>query len=265
MKLPLKILILATIALSLVSGFLPELYGWLALSWIGIKKLFLWQLVSYCLVERGPLSFGFFLNLAFNMYILWLFGSHLIERSHSRLFLMLYFGAVLFGGASTLFLPHTFLAGSANGVYAVMVAWTLLNPGSQLLLFFTLPFKALWLILGLLGFTLFIDLSSGYWAGALSLATASLYSYFFTLIAWRHPGPFPFLRKFEKRLFQLLERKKGHTGYTRSKIYDIRSGEPILDDEQFMDAMLDRIARHGENSLSPEEKKRMKEISNRKK
>ena len=264
MRLPLKVLISITVGLSLIAAFIPELAGWLALSRVGIEHLFLWQLISYCFVVKGPVSVAFFLSLFFDMYLLWMFGTHLIERSRARLFFTLYFGAVLLGGASALLFPNGYLAGSTNGVYAILVAWMLLNQNSKLLLFFALPFKSQWLILGLLGMTLLIDLSNAYWAGAVSLAVASVYSYLFTLVVWKEPGPFFFLRRYEKKLFQFLEKRKKHEKYASSKIFDIRSGEPILDDDQFMDAMLDRISRHGESSLTTAEKKRMKEISKRK-
>lgn len=265
MKTSLKILIFITLGLSLAAGFIPQLYNWLALSWAGIEKFYLWQLITYILLEKGPLSFGFFVTLAFNMYILWMFGSSLIERSHTRLFFFLYLGAALLGGCSALIIPHSILASSTNAVYAILVSWMMLNPGSQLLLFFTLPFKAHWLILGLIAMTFLFDLSNANWAEAISLAVACLYSYLFALVIWREPGPFPFLRRFEKRIFQFLERQKKHETYRHSKIYDIKSGAPVLDDDPFMDAMLDRISRHGEESLTPEEKKRMQEISKKKK
>lgn len=265
MSFPLNLLIPLTILLSLLAGFFPSLAPWFALSWAGIEHLFLWQLFTYILIERGPISVNFFINLAFNMYILWVFGTQLVERSHARLFLMLYFGAALIGGLAALGMPHPFLAGPANGVYAILVAWMLLNQKSQLLLFFSFRINAQWLVLGLIAATLLIDLAGSYWAGAVGLAASCIYAYFFTLIAFRQPGPFHFLRRFEKRIFQFLERKKKHETYVHSKIYDIKSGEPVLDDDQFMDAMLDRISRHGEESLTPAERKRMKEISKRKK
>ncbi len=66
-------------------------------------------------------------------------------------------------------------------------------------------------------------------------------------------------------LLRFLWGKKRQLPYRHSKIYDIKSGEPLLDDDQFMDAMLDQISRYGEESLTPAEKKRMKEISEKKK
>jgi membrane associated rhomboid family serine protease len=264
MRTPLKILIFLTIGVSLAAGFLPQLYGWLALTWAGIEHLYLWQLITYIFLEPGPISFGFFLQLGFNMYILWMFGTSLIERSHTRLFLTLYFGATLLAGLTALAFPHAVLTGSTNAVFAVLTAWAMVNPGSQLLLFFSIPFKAEWLILALVGFSLFIDVTTANWVAAVCLIVSVLYAYLFSLIVWRNPSPFPFLRPFERNILRLLEKKPRETHH-HSKIYDIKSGEPVLDDHQFMDAMLDRISRHGEDSLTPAEKKRMREISNRKK
>lgn len=265
MRSSLKLLIFYTICMSLLAGFIPQLHTWLALSKAAIQNLFLWQLVSYVFVERDPISFSFFLNLIFNMYILWVFGSQLIHRSHERLFLALYFGAVVLGGASALIFPNFILAGSTNGVYAILLAWMLLNQKARVLLFFAIPFKAEWLILALIGMILLIDLSQGSWAAAISLTISCVYSYLFTLVVWRVSGPFSFLRKFEKIVLRFLERRKNHEPFIHSKIYDIKSGEPVLDDEQFMDAMLDRIARHGKEALTGAEKKRMDEISKKRK
>jgi membrane associated rhomboid family serine protease len=264
MRTSLKVLIFLTIGISVAAGFLPQLYGWLALSWAGIERLYLWQLITYIFLESGPISLGFFIQLGFNMYVLWMFGSSLIERSHTRLFLSLYFGAALAAALTALAFPYAVLAGSTNAVFAVLTAWAMVNPGSKLLLFFSIPFKAEWLVIALVGFSLFVDITTANWTAGLCLIVSVLYAYLFSLIAWRSSSPFLFLRPFEKKIFRLLE-KKPKESYHHSKIYDIKSGAPVLDDDQFMDAMLDRISRHGEDSLTPAEKKRMREISARKK
>lgn len=264
MRTSLKILILLTVGMAVTAGFIPTLYHWLALSRMGIQEWHLWQPITYIFLEQGPLSFHFFLQLAFNMYLLWMFGSSLIERSHTTSFLLLYLGSGVVGGLASLIFPSAVLAGSTNAIFAILVAWMILNPGSQLLLFFTLPFKAQWLILALIGMALLIDLSHAQWAYATALVASSVYGYLFTLIAWRQQSPFPFLAPLERKILRLLEKKKGEI-YRPSKIYDIKSGEPVLDDNAFMDAMLDRISRHGADSLTPAEKKRMKQISERKK
>ncbi len=264
MKRPIKVLLFTTIGVSLAAGLFPELYGWLPLSWAGIQKLYLWQFLTYIFIEPGPISFSFFLQLTFNMYILWMFGSSLIERAHTKRFLLLYLGAAFLSGLPIFIFPYATLLGSITPIYALLTAWVVLNPGSQLLLFFTLPFKAEWLILALIGVSLFIDISSAQWAMAASLTISSLYGYLFALIAWRQQSPFPFLYPFERKILKFFEKRR-HPSIQQPKIYDIKSGTPVLDDDQFMDAMLDRISRHGEGSLTPAEKKRMKEISEKRK
>lgn len=264
MRTPLKILIGLTICLSLAAPFIPHLQSWLILSWAGIENLYLWQLITYVFIEPGPFSFGFFIQLIFNMYILWMFGSTLIERSHPALFFALYFGAALTAGLASLLIPNVVLAGSTSAVFALIVAWMMVNPGSKLLLFFTLPFKAHWLVVGLVGFAFFVDISSSNWVGVVSLGASVLFGYLFALIVWREEGPFLILRPFERWILRLLEKKKVEV-YHSSKIFDIKSGEPVLSDDQFMDAMLDRISMYGEESLTPAEKQRMQIISSKRK
>lgn len=259
----LKLLIGLTIAITFLGAAFPQVAGWLALSRAGIENLYFWQLISYAFLEGGGLSFGFLLQLGFNMYILWMFGSSLIERSHPARFLLLYLGSAFIGGVSILPFHHAFLAGSTIPIYAILTAWMMLNPGAQLQLFFAIPFKAHFLIVGLIAFTLFLDLSSGNWPFAIALIAGVFYAYLFALITWRQQGPFSILRPFERRVLRFLE-KKG-TLYQPSKIYDIQSGAPVLDDEQFMDAMLARVSKYGEESLTPLEKRRMQEISKKKK
>jgi membrane associated rhomboid family serine protease len=264
MRISLKILIIATLSISLAAGVFPELYQWLSLSWSGIKNYYLWQLLTYVFLEKGPISLSFFIQLGFNMYILWMFGSSLIERFHPRIFFFLYLGSAIASGLAAIIFPNAVLAGSTNAVYAILIAWMILNHGSQLLLFFTLPFKSQWLILGLVGLSLLGSLSSSNWADALGLIVSVLYGYLFTLIVFRQQSSFSFLSPFERKILRLLERKKIEP-YHHSKIYDIKSGAPVLDDDQFMDAMLDRISRHGAESLTAAEKKRMKQISEKRK
>ncbi len=276
----LKILILITIAFSLISAFFPVVRILFSLSPSGVSHLYLWQFLTYVFIAPSGISFSFFVILAFNMYLLWAFGASLIHRSRPFLFFSLYFGSAVFAGLLAI-LPmalglqlHSFLAGTSPALYAVLIAWVMLNPESELLLFFSLPLKAKWLVLGLLGANLLLDLSNGDWIGFLSNAGSAVFGYFFTLAAWREPSPFSFLRSFERMIFRTLDRaqerwrkigkKKPPKEYRHSKIYDIHSGEPLIGDEQFMDAMLARISLYGEDSLTPEEKRRMQAISAKK-
>lgn len=260
MHTPLKILLAFTLLISLVALFVPALSEYLLLSSRGIKKLYLWQFFSYPLLEKGPFSFSFVFSLALNLYLLWAFGSSLIERIGDKIFFLLYFSAPLISSLGVFLFPHLFLAGPSVCLFAVLFCWMMLNRYSQLFLFFALPFKSYLLLSSFFAISIGIEILQGDFASALALLLSCLYTYFFTLTLFKSHSPYPLLKSFESKFFRFLEKKKTSREH-KSKIYDIQSGSPISDDDRFMDAMLEKISRHGEESLSEEEKKRMKKIS----
>lgn len=263
--LSLKILLLTTAILSLFSSWLIP---YLALSLNGIQQGFIWQLATYVLIHPFPI--GLF-QLVLNLYLIWTFGSSLILRIHTVPFFILYFGSSLFAGIFALLgmsLTHTLapLMGSSPVLFSLLISWTLLNPEAHLLLFFTLPFKARHLVLGLMAIALLLDISNAHWTSLFTDIGSILFGYLFTLIHCRVRSPFNFLLLFENGVFRLLEKLGSwkRKRYTHTKVYDIKSGAPILNDEQFMDAMLARISLYGKEALSEAEKKRMDQISNKK-
>lgn len=262
---PLKVFLLTMLGTSLVTAFFPVIQGLLALTLPGIQHLFLWQFFTYSFVTINPLgiSFPFFVQLAFNLYLLWVFGAMLMERSQ-RLFFPLYFGAGLVAGLCTWgaawLLGHPLLlSGATTPLYAVMIAWVMLYSETNLVLFMTLPLRALWLILGLIGINLFIDLANADWLGFTSSFSSCLFGYLFSLMAWKRKSAFVFLHPFETWLLRCIDRRPPVA--KEPKVYDIHSGKPRLSDEQFMDAMLEKISKSGEESLTPQERERMQQIS----
>ena len=259
--LSLKILLGATLLTSLFSHFLAP---YLVLT----SNHSFWQLFTYPLIHPFPSAL---LHLAFNLYLLWTFGASLIERIHAPRFFILYFGASLAGALSalaamTLFSSALPLFGSTTPIFALLIAWTLLNPGARLLLFFSVPLKAQNLLLILIALSLIVDLSSAQWPSLFAGVGAILFSYLFTILACRARSTFSFLSPLETILLRALEKTThwNKKGPRQSKIYDIQSGEPLLSDDEFMDTMLARISLQGEGSLTPEEKRRMQKISERK-
>ena len=261
----LKILLLAIFGISAFSYYLGP---YLELSASGIRRLYLWQFGSYLFVHPFPAAI---IHLAFNLFMIWTFGASLIERLHPRLFFTLFFGSSIAAGLLAwcamigFHLPSP-LMGSSPALYAILTAWVILNPEARMLLFFALPFKARYLLLGLIGFNLLIDLSRSDWIPLTAYIGATLFGYFFTVISCRMRSPFPFLAGLENGILRILE-KLTHwrtKPVSHTKIYDFKSGEPVLKDDQFMDAMLARISLYGEETLTPEEKKRMQRISEKK-
>lgn len=263
--LSLKILLLLIFGVSAFSYYLGP---YLALTAGGIRHLYLWQFASYLFVHPFPAAI---IHLAFNLYLIWIFGASLMERLHPRLFYFLFLGSGITAGLLAWCAMISFhllspLVGSSAPLYAILTAWVILNPEARMLLFFAVPFKARYLLLGLIGFNLLIDLSRSDWISLSAYIGATLFGYLFTVIACRTRSPFSFLSGLENGILRSIERLThvGKTQVRHTKIYDFKSGEPVLNDDQFMDAMLAHISLYGEDSLTPEEKKRMQRISEKK-
>lgn len=263
-SIPLKFLLLATLGCSLLS---PWIGSYLMFSKIGIDHYYFWQFATYLLVHPFPTGM---IHLVFNLFLIWTFGASLLERMHPKYFFSLYFGSGIFAAlcawlAMFVVLPIS-LAGSSSALYALLTAWTVLNPQATLLLFFAIPFKARHLLLTLISINLLIDVSSANWIPLFAYLGAILFGYLFTIIVCKTRSAFPCLAMFENIVLRTMERltTSAKTAVKHTKIYDFKSGEPILSDEQFMDAMLARISLYGEDSLSSDERKRLRQISEKK-
>jgi membrane associated rhomboid family serine protease len=112
----------------------------------------LWRLVTWVLVETEPL------NLLFGGLVLYWFGRDLVDAWGERRFLATYFGVAAAAGALACLLALAWpeLAGGRfTGFWAALdaliVAWALLHPFRQILLFFAVPVSGqalLWITVG---------------------------------------------------------------------------------------------------------------------
>lgn len=274
----LRILILATLGISIFSAMLQKIFPafplqeFLSLSKTGIEHFYLWQLVSYLFVHPGAqgLSFGLLLAIAFNAYVLWVIGSTIINRKGSTHFLLLYFLGGLLAAGAVLWLQFLFsislpFAGNWAALYAILVAWVILYPETELLLLLTIPIKGKWLVIGLLGANLVIDLSIGSWISAAAYFTGAFAGYIYGVFVWHLKGPFVAFHPIEKRIISLLggsqKKQDSPLPFPRAKIYDFKTGKALLSDQEFLDAMLTKISIRGVKSLSWREKWRLRRIS----
>ncbi|MBI5272639.1 MAG: rhomboid family intramembrane serine protease [Chlamydiia bacterium] len=262
---PIKWLLIPTLLLSFLS---PLLSSYLALSVQDIFHGYVWQFITYLFLHPFPSGL---LHLAFNAYLIWIFGAQLVDRLSAIPFLILYLGSGLLAGllaftAMLLFSSPALFMGSSPALYALLTSWCLLNADAKLLLFFALPFKARNVLGLLIGFNLLLDASHADWPSFFSYSGAILFGYLFTVLFCKTMGPLSFLHPLEKRLLSLFERLShiGEKAYRRTKIYDFKSGKPILNDEEFMDSILSRISLYGKETLTAEEKHRMDQIAKKK-
>ncbi len=281
---PLLLLIYTTIGVSVFAGLTETflrgswygLHELLGLSWWGFSRGMLWQPFSYLLLHHGQwgLSLGFFIGVLFHMYLLYMMGTAVYDHVGNRRFFLLYFGSGVVAGLATLMMMGGgLLVGSTPAVFGVLTLWAMLYPETELMLMFAGQVKGRWLWVIILGISILIDLSHAQFAGITTTITGALAGYFYGLVAFNLRGPFPQTHRFDAVIAgvgQQFQKRRAHTqsmmqdAYKKAKVFDFKTGEAILDDEEFMDAMLAKISKYGEKSLSRKERKRMKVISDTK-
>jgi len=240
---------------------LPGPGAWLSLSLFGLKQGWLWQPLTYFFLHSAGvgISFSLLISLFFHMFLLWFSGSEIDFRFGDKGFLLFYLGAGLFAGiiaalSLLFFSSQSVLVGSGPPVYALMMAWVMIYPDLELFFFFLIRIKAKWLVALYLAFALLVNLSYGafipFFADCAGIVWGFLVGHFF----WKLPNPYPLHLEIPKR----TQKKKNK----ENKIIDISVFQES--DDIFMDRMLDKIAKKGENVLTKRERDRMKRISKKK-
>lgn len=264
-------------------GLFPGPQNFLSLSWWGMANGFIWQPLTFLFIQEsgGGLSFFFFLTLLFNMYLLWVIGSAIYQMLGKRAFLSLYFIGGITAGLITLFSmkltgQHTMLVGLTPALLVLFTVWSMAFPETEILLLFIFPVKVKWLTLSLVGILLLISLTHLDFSNLILYLTAVIIGYAYAVMVQGWYSPFPATLKFDmwlariaskfRQIMPSLRRKEKDVKTPEVKIVDIKTADPRspLDDDSFVDAMLTKISKRGEDSLSWSEKKRLKEISEKK-
>lgn len=250
--------------------WIAQLFG--ATPWLELnEKLFqgqVWRLVTYGFTH----SVDHLIHIFFNMYFLWIMGQDLEAIYGPREFLRFYLGAVIFAAVVYVVLMLATMAlhpgvqmpnmvGASGAVMAVLVVMAMIYPTRQLLIFFVIPLElrwVVWIYVALDMYPLLMELSQG--------------GGFFTGVAHgAHLGGmlYGFLYKFYDFRWDRLT--AGWTGFRRKvraarsnvKIYsppDDHREEPANLDAQ-VDAILGKISREGEASLTDAERDVLKAAS----
>lgn len=253
---------------------IPSPQHLLSLSTWGIHKFFLWQFVSYLFIQpvASGISFGLLLHIFFDLYLLWAIGSSIVQMKGKKHFLSLYFGGGIFIGLMAylcqliLQMPLPF-AGATPAIYILLISWSFLFPGASLMLFMMIPMRAKWLVFGLIAVNLFLDFSNGNFFGFFVTAGSLVFGYLYAVLVWEMLSPFPRLHVIDRNLIRFKRKYLGFLSKTsldemeEGKIYDFKTGRIILQDEEFMDQCLEKIARHGKQSLTWRERWKMWRLS----
>ncbi len=185
---------------------LPSPQHLFSLSTWGVHKFFIWQFISYLFIQpiSEGISLGSILRLFFDLYLLYMIGTAIVQTRGKKHFLGLYFGGALFVGIIAYFSlllsgsPLPF-AGASPAIYILLIAFVFLTPHARIMLFLMIPVQAKWLVFGLIGVNLFLDFSNGHFLSFFTTGAALIYGYLYPILSWDILSPFYRLHPFEKK------------------------------------------------------------------
>jgi membrane associated rhomboid family serine protease len=219
-----------------------------------------WTPVTYMFLH------GSFLHLLFNMLVLFFFGRAVEERLGSRTFASYYFvcglgGAVLSYGLM-LTTPSVAVIGASGAVYGVALAFAMFWPDMPILVFpLPVPVKAKWLVMFLVGLSLF---SAVFSTGSNVAHLAQLGGFLFGFIFLRAEGT---VRARAREAFRhqpmahVVPPRRRRREEPETAAPTPPSRDPPLYDE--VDRVLDKISQTGLASLTPEERRLLDDVSRR--
>ncbi len=116
-----------------------------------VEQGFVWQIVSYMFLHSTS---GFF-HIFFNMYAVLIFGTPIEQEWGSKKFVGYYFFCGAGAGLSILVINlisrgdayHIPTIGASGAVFGLLLAFGMLYPNAEILLFFFLPIKAKYLVI----------------------------------------------------------------------------------------------------------------------
>lgn len=247
-----KTLLIINIAVFVLQNASPQVTEWLSLSVDDLRDFQVWRLLTYGFCHSTmELS-----HLVFNMIGLWLFGRVVEPIYGHREFLWFYLTSIVVSGLCHVMFQlgqglSNPVIGASGGVYAVTILAAIHFPRMTILFMMIIPVELRWLAVFYIGMDLFGLMQGGSQvANAAHLggaAFAALYHY----NGWRITS----LASFRGFNFRLPKRRP------KVRIHQPEPDEPDIDTQ--VDALLQKIHREGEASLTDEERRILKNASDR--
>jgi len=221
-----------------------------------------WRFVTYMFLHGG----GF--HLLFNMLWLWWLGRSVEEAIGPRSFIVLFFGAGIGGAIFHIIFSFlygaTLVIGASGAVFGVMVAFAYLYPRAPIMLILLPPIEARFVVAGLIAFdVLFIGAGDGV-ARLVHLGGAGI-GYLIIKAHYQGTDLSKFVRPIEQIWKERPKKKKDKPQTVRNKnMHSVSDAEIINEtDQSELDQILEKISKHGYDGLTPEEKKKLFELSKR--
>ncbi len=260
-----KMLIIANVAVfilqslsgMIVPGIMEKYFG---ISHDGlITEMRIWQLFTYMFLHGG------LLHLLFNLFALWMFGGDLERLWGKQRFIRYYLfsglGAGFFIGIMNAYMntkgPYFSLIptlGASGAIYALLLAYGMTWPNREVYLYFAIPVKMKYLIIGygLLEFYGTIGSISGNAGGISHIGHLGGLATGFLLIMYYRKnhssgGSFYVVQGKKTSLFSRLKQK-----YQNSKQKDLWNNRILA--KEIIDRTLDKVSKNGINSLTDKER-----------
>ena len=240
----------------------------------------IYQIITYMFMHA---NFG---HLFFNMFALWMFGNTLENIWGSKRFLLFYLvcgigaglcqelvqyieyvtklsdyatvntGSQIIPMAAYLNMMNT--VGASGAIYGLLLAFGMMFPDSRIYLYFLFPIKAKWFVIGYAVLELLLGIGGADNVAHFAHLGGMLFGLLLILYWRKHPaGPDKDFRKL-KDIFQSWKNRKKYTPYEEVRDEVPRSDEEYnyqkAQRERDIDAILDKVAKSGYDSLTKEEK-----------
>ncbi len=209
-----------------------------------IQHGFIWQLATYIFPHGG------FFHLFLNMYALLIFGMPIEQAWGSKKFLGYYFFTGI-GAGITIFIINFFIIGGAaayiptvgasGAVFGLLLAFGVLFPDAQLLLFFVLPIRAKYLVFLYGGFEFYALISSGGGSGISHVGhLGGILFGFFYFLAFGKGRQGLKAKRFKEKLKKEIKKRESQIRPAA------KTGNPLLD-------ILKKVKARGIDSLTDDE------------
>jgi membrane associated rhomboid family serine protease len=224
-----------------------------------------WQLITYQFMHGG------IMHIALNMFALWMFGIEIENIWGSKKFLFFYLMCGVAAGISQLIFPPLFneplapTIGASGAIFGVLIAFGMMFPDRYIYIYFLLPVKAKYLIIGYVLLELYSIPQGGNVAHLAHLGGA-LAGFIYLMYERKNNRLFgSYFKGSPKINFNMFKGssnpfKKKEEKINDANYYEIKEDSEEVTQEQ-IDQILDKIGRSGYQNLSDKEKKILFEAS----
>jgi len=247
-----------TIAVHAVVMLFPHTAGQFLIGYCGLSPQAVihhgqvWRVISYALLHDPNMFF----HIVFNMLMLWMFGKEIEYMWGNRKFFVFYIFAALFSGIFSLLAiffssPYINIIGASGALMALLVVYAYYFPDRQLLFLFFIPMRVRTAVVVFAAISVF--------GTANNYGNVSHITHLGGIVAgflWVQIGDkIDLAVRSVSAFFQNISTKRG-SDYTFQK----ERRQKSIDAEE-IDRILDKINRYGILSLTPQERKTLKEAS----